>query len=143
MSDPTVSTNESEAPSQDQITSGLFAHLVMQQSNMAMMLLGKTAHPETGEVIRDVEAAQLFIDLLEMIELKTKGNLNKQETALLKNALMATRMAFVESADSSAPSGGAPAKPSAAPTTPAPDATAGPAAQEAEEEHKKKFTKKY
>ena len=80
--------------------SALFAHMVMQQSGMAMMLLGKTAHPETGEIHRDLEAAKLFIDVLEMLEYKTKGNLAQEETALLRQTLMSLRMAFVEAVDS-------------------------------------------
>ena len=62
--------------SPEEIRSALFAQMVMQQSSMAMMLLGKTPHPETGQMVRDLEAAKLFIDQLEMLEVKTKGNLN-------------------------------------------------------------------
>src|SRR5215217_3085612 len=76
--------------------SALFAHLVLQQSNMAMMLLGKVPHPESGEVIKDMEAAKLFIDQLEMLEAKTRGNLSKEESGLLKRSLMTLHMAFVE-----------------------------------------------
>ena len=83
--------------------SALFAQMVMQQSSMAMMLLGKTAHPETGKIVRDLEAARLFIDQLEMLEFKTKGNLNQEEAALLKQSLMSLRMAFVEAVDSPPP----------------------------------------
>jgi hypothetical protein len=128
--------------------SALFAQMVMQQSSMAMMLLGKTPHPETGQVIRDLEAARLFIDQLEMLEFKTKGNLNPEETAMLKQSLMSLRMAFVEAVDSS-PS---PAEPRPAQRTPpagsapAPEpAKAAPVSPSSltEEEHRKKFTKKY
>ena len=80
----------------------------MQQSSMAMMLLGKTAHPESGQVVRDLEAAKLFIDQLEMIEFKTKGNLSPEEAALLKQSLMSLRMAFVECVNSPASAGSAP-----------------------------------
>ena len=128
--------------------SALFAHMVVQQSSMAMMLLGKTPHPETGQIVRDLEAAKFFIDQLEMLEFKTKGNLNQEEAALLKQSLMSLRMAFVESVDASPPPpesraeqrkpsagagpAGAPDEPAAASAT-APD----------EDEHRKKFTKKY
>ena len=75
MNDPHVSEHARQR-SPDETRSALFAQMVMQQSSMAMMLLGKTAHPETGEMIRDLEAARFFIDQLEMLEFKTKGNLN-------------------------------------------------------------------
>src|SRR5215468_11761667 len=85
--------------SREAMFSALFAQLVMQQANMAMMLLGKMAHPETGKVMKDIEAARLFIDQLEMLEVKTKGNLSKEESSLLKQSLMSLRMAFVEAAE--------------------------------------------
>jgi hypothetical protein len=122
----------------------LFAQLVMQQTNMAMMLMGKTPHPETGAVHKDVEAARLFIDQLEMLEAKTKSNLSKNEEALLKQALMSLRLAFVEAVDSS-PGAASPPKQEASPqpTKPSePSPTASPQSEE-EEEHRKKFSKKY
>ena len=44
----------------------------------------------------------MFIDQLEMLEAKTKGNLNRQEDGLLKQALAALHMAFVEAVDAPA-----------------------------------------
>ncbi len=127
--------------------SALFAQMVMQQTNMAMMLLGKAAHPETGEMVRDLDSARLFIDQLEMLEVKTKGNLSKEEATLLKQALMSLRMAFVEAAEDEPPAAAQP-DPSARPaepakaSEPAKTATGSPPSGE-EEEHRKKFTKKY
>src|SRR5215831_127203 len=88
------------APEEDSFA-GLFAQLVMQQANMALMLLGKVAHPETGQIVKDMDAARFFIDQLEMLEAKTKGNLTREETALLKQSLMSLRLAFVDAVDSS------------------------------------------
>ena len=47
----------------------------------------------------------MFIDQLEMLEAKTKGNLSKQEDGLLKQALAAVRMSFVEAMDEQPGSG--------------------------------------
>src|ERR1035441_7568652 len=105
MNDPHLSEDKSASESPDEMRSALFAHMVMQQSSMAMMLLGKTAHPETGKIVRDLEGAKFFIDQLEMLEFKTKGNLNQEEAALLKQSLMSLRKAFVESVDSPPPVG--------------------------------------
>ena len=114
--------------SHDELQSALFAQLVVQQSNLAMMMLGKGPQPESGQSLRDLEAARLFIDQLEMLETKTKGNLNKAEAALLKQSLMALRMAFVEAVESPAP----PAKTAETPpSSPAPE-TASPAKPETE-----------
>jgi len=148
MNDPHVSENTPGDASQDEMMSALFAQMVMQQVNLAMMLLGKTPHPESGQTMRDMEGARLFIDQLEMLELKTRGNLSKEEAALLKQSLMALRMAFVESVDASPPRAESP-PPNAAPPPAAvpgaePKQTGAPlAASAGEEEHRKKFSKKY
>jgi Domain of unknown function (DUF1844) len=136
----------------EEFLSALFANMVIQQTNMAMMLLGKVAHPETGQFMQDLESAKMFIDQLEMIEARTKGNLTKQEDALLKQALAALRMAFVETVDAPAtgahpePKADAPAHAdesasAAAPSSP--PASAPTDAPAAADESRKKFSKKY
>jgi hypothetical protein len=133
--------------SREELLSAMFAEMVVQQANMAMMLLGKVAHPETGQFIQNIDGARMFIDQLEMIEAKTKGNLNKQEEGLLKQALSALRMAFVEAVESPAEEKkSAPAEPP--PAAPSPSATAPekpPISPETppSEESRKKFSKKY
>jgi len=142
-------TNVSEpaAEQSSDISSALFAHLVVQQANMAMMMTGKVAHPETGQTMRDLEAAKLFIDTLEMIEAKTRGNLSQPEQNMLKQTLMTVRMAFVEAANESTAPGTtaqavseapAAAKSEASSSTSALDKTEAP-----REESHKKFSKKY
>jgi hypothetical protein len=102
---------------------------------MAMLLLGKIPHPEGGQVTRNMEAARLFIDQLEMLEVKTKGNLTKEEAALLKQSLMQLRLAFVDAVNSPEPEEKqTQAKPGSAPAEPA---------KASEEESHKKFSKKY
>ena len=139
---------ESVSENAEDTMAARFAHLVAQQSSMAMMLLGKTAHPETGQTVRDLEAARFFIDQLEMLELKTKGNLSQEEAALLKQSLMSLRMAFVECVNSAPPS----AQPSpaqgarqadAAPAGGGNAAAAAAAPAPGENESHKRFTKKY
>jgi hypothetical protein len=148
MSEPQVSERNPADGEHADVMSALFAQMVMQQSNLALMLLGKTAHPESGQIVRDIEGAKLFIDQLEMLEVKTRGNLSKEEAALLKQSLMALRMAFVECVNAPPPpaeagkEGGAAPAGAASATEPTP--TAAPTATSTgEEESRKKFTKKY
>src|SRR5258708_21709384 len=103
MNDQLSSQQGSPASTSQDIASALFAQLILQQTNMAMMLLGKVAAPESGQVFKDLEAARLFIDQLEMLEIKTKGNLSKQESGLLKQSLMSLRLTFVEAVDAKEP----------------------------------------
>jgi hypothetical protein len=121
-------------------TSALFAQLVMQQANMALMLLGQIANPNTGETLHDPQAARFFIDALEMLEVKTRGNLSRDEAELLKHNLMSLRLAFVEAVNAPAPAPAAPVPPAA---EPAPGAEKKTAPDNAGAVPEKKFSKKY
>jgi hypothetical protein len=147
-----MSTNEPTADpmanaSREEIISAMFANLVIQQTNMAFMFLGRVPHPETGEVVQDFESAKFFIDQLEMIEAKTKGNLDKREEGLLKQSLTGLRMAFVEAIDgkkgeeprATPPISEAP-KTTEAAQPPSPTSENKPVT---EDESRKKFSKKY
>lgn len=149
-------SNSSEAgtPDREEILSALFAQMVMQHANMARLMMGRAPHPQSGETIQDLDGARMFIDQLEMLEAKTRGNLSRDEEALLRQSLTSLRLAFVEAVESPAPSSsnaGAPTAPaapaesssSAEPKTvsgAAPEASASPAP---DAESKKKFSKKY
>src|SRR6266480_452712 len=141
-----------EAPanaSREQTMSSLFASMVMQQTNMALMLLGKMPHPQTGQTMQDIESARMFIDQLEMIEVKTRGNLDKQEEKLLKQSLTALRLAFVEAVEDQARQPQAtPSMPASEPVKPAGPAKASEGAGQpsiplSDEGSRKKFSKKY
>ncbi len=80
----------------DQMVSALFGNLVMQQASMATVLLGKTPNPQTGKPMVDLQAARMFISHLEMLEIKTRGNLSKEEDQILKGTLTNLRLAYVE-----------------------------------------------
>jgi hypothetical protein len=139
MTDSSFSSSQPGDIDRDEMNSMLFAQMILQQSQMAMMLMGKIPNPQTGENVHDLEAARMFIDQLEMIEVKTKGNLNADEARLLTQTLTTLRMAFVEAVESPAPE--------AEKTEPKPDEQKSePEAKTstaAEDESKKKFTKKY
>ena len=125
---------------------GIFAGLVLQQTNMALMLLGKSPHPETQKNMLDIDGAKMFIDQLEMLEVKTQGNLKADEAKLLKQSLTALRLAFVQVIDSQSPSMAAEQpKKTAAPAEPPKSSIPPDQASTAlsEEEARKKFSKKY
>jgi Domain of unknown function (DUF1844) len=146
MNDTPPFEDPSANASREEMLSALFASMVMQQTNLALMMLGRVPHPETGKTALDIDGARLFIDQLEMLEAKTRGNLDNQEAKLLKQSLTTLRMAFVEAVD------GEEVQPEAAPES-APAEAQGPAssahapeksaAPSAEDESRKKFSKKY
>jgi hypothetical protein len=125
----------------------LFADLVLRQTQMALLLLGKVPHPEPGKSYRDLDQARLAIDQLAVLELKTKGNLTNDEAALLKQSLMTLRLAFVEAVEAApaeAKSGTETQAAAAGPAPPTPPgAEAGAATAPTTEEPRKKFSKKY
>ena len=144
MNDASFSESDLANVSREELMSAMFANMVVQQSNMALMLLGKLLNPETGQPMQDLEAAKMFIDQLEMLECKTKGNLDKQEERLLQQSLTGLRMAFVEAVESGTEPerAASPAVPKAAAAAPA-ASPAGTTAAPAEDESRKKFSKKY
>jgi hypothetical protein len=146
MSDSQVSEHAPSEGTPADMMSALFAQMVLQQANLAMMLMGKAPHPESGQTMRDVDGARLFIDQLEMLEVKTKGNLSKEESTLLKQSLMGLRMAFVECVNS-APATAEPraenAPPPAGAASSTEPATAGVTPGPSGEDSRKKFSKKY
>jgi len=143
-------------PGGEQKMAAMFASLVMQNTNMAVIFLGLAPNPQTGKTVQDLDNARYFIDQLEMLEVKTKGNLDAQESAILKQSLTNLRMAFVEAVNHPQPAAPeaapAPAEP-AAPATdeqetpidepPLPGEKTPPPASAAETPSKKIFTKKY
>ena len=75
-----------------------FLDMVGLFGTQAMIALGKLANPATGKAEKNIPAARLFIDTLEMLENKTKGNLNSDETKVLHATLTDLRLMFVEEA---------------------------------------------
>ena len=146
MSDsPTPSAGDAGATASTR-HAALFTGMVLQQANLALMCLGRAPRPDTKEVAVDLESATLFIDTLEMLEAKTRGNLSGEEAGMLRETLTSLRIAFVEAADKEAaraPAGsGATATASAPPPEGAPSAGT-PQEPAADAEARKKFVKRY
>ena len=68
--------------------------------------LGKIAHPMTGKTEKNLEQASFVIDLLAVLQEKTKGNLTDTEARLLDNVLRDLRLNYVS--DNSAPASSTP-----------------------------------
>ena len=78
-----------------------FAAIVLSFASSALFHLGLVADPETGEPAqKSLPLAQHSIDLLELLQTKTRGNLNSDETELLANLLTELRVRYVESSKS-------------------------------------------
>ncbi|MCB0271681.1 MAG: DUF1844 domain-containing protein [Bdellovibrionales bacterium] len=73
-----------------------FIHFVASLGTSCMMHLGLLENPNTKEKEINLEMAQHEIDLLAMLEEKTKGNLDAQESNFLSQLLFELRMHFVK-----------------------------------------------
>ena len=123
-----------------------FIEFVMMQAQQAAMFLGRIPNPQTGKPEINLEIARMFIDQLEMIHEKTRGNLTSEESEILTRVLSDLQLTFVQASGTSAPAApAASAEPAASaspvePVAAAPERSSEPAP---DSESKKKFTKSY
>lgn len=73
-----------------------FATFVLSLSHSALMHLGEAPDPETQSVEQNLPLAKQNIDILGILEDKTKGNLTGDEERLLAQVLFDLRMRYVE-----------------------------------------------
>ena len=73
----------------------LFGGLVESLASQALMFMGAMRDPMTGQAHQDFQQSQTMIEMLAMLEEKTKGNLAKEEADMLKQVLDEVRMHFV------------------------------------------------
>jgi hypothetical protein len=78
-----------------EITFGTF---VVGLSTQALLHLGEIADPHTNQTAMDLPAAQQLIDIIGMLQEKTRGNLDHEEQAMLETILFELRMKYVERA---------------------------------------------
>jgi len=73
-----------------------FETLVSYLGTTAMFQLGMMAGPDGERIPADLTSAHHTIDMLEVIERKTRGNLTPDEGRLLEDVLYELRIAFIE-----------------------------------------------
>jgi Domain of unknown function (DUF1844) len=78
-----------------EITFGTF---LVGLSTQALMHLGDIPDPQTGKPEQDLVGAQQLIDIIGMLEQKTRGNLDRDEAQLIEAILYELRMKYVERA---------------------------------------------
>jgi hypothetical protein len=72
-----------------------FPSYILSYYTQGLVLLGEVPNPYTNKKEEDVEAAQHTVDILSMLQQKTKGNLSKDEEQLLDTVLYELRMKFM------------------------------------------------
>ena len=80
-----------------------FLSLIMSLASNAAASLGMMPHPVTGETGVDLKTAKHWIDVLGMLEQKTRGNLDQQEDQVVESLLADLRMQYVSFTSSPTP----------------------------------------
>ena len=92
------SSAETELPGAEDPAS--FASFMMSIASNAASSLGMMEHPVTGKREVDLELGKHWIDVLGMLEQKTRGNLLPQEEQILEGLLADLRMQYVSLSNS-------------------------------------------
>lgn len=74
----------------------LFMYLVGTFQSSAWIAMGKMKNPMTDKKEQNLDQASYYIDLLEMLQNKTKGNLTEYEEQLIIKTVSELKMNFIE-----------------------------------------------
>ncbi|MFP4423801.1 MAG: DUF1844 domain-containing protein [Candidatus Woesearchaeota archaeon] len=72
---------------EDKIKEDMFTQLILGLQSSAFMLMGKVANPATGQTYKNLEEAKRTIDILLMLQEKTRGNLTETEEKNLSSII--------------------------------------------------------
>ena len=88
----TSSTEPSQSPPALPVT---FSSFVISLGSSSLMLMGEQLDPHQAAIPVNLPQAKEIIDLLSVLEDKTKGNLTSDEQTVLRDMLYALRMKYV------------------------------------------------
>ena len=77
-------------------TGEAFTRFLMMQHQQALLALGRHPNPPAGVPRRNLGLARVFLEQLEIIRVKTAGNLAPAEMQLLDRVLEGVRVAYAE-----------------------------------------------
>ena len=73
-----------------------FATFIFSLNSAVLVHLGVIDEPGTGAKIKNLDLAKQTIDILGMLQEKTRGNLSADEESMLKNILYDLRILYVK-----------------------------------------------
>ena len=89
-------SGKTSSDSQSPLPTINFATFIFSLNSSALVQLGLMEDPISGEKTKNLPLAKQTIDILSMLEEKTKGNLEADEAAMLKNILYDLRIHYVK-----------------------------------------------
>lgn len=72
-----------------------FSTFILSMYSSALVHLGEITDPATGKLEQNLDMAKQTIELLRMLEEKTRGNLDNEEVNLTKSLLHELRLTYV------------------------------------------------
>ncbi len=75
-----------------------FSSFIFSLSSSALMLMGEKLSPDQPNTPVNLPQAKEIVDILSILDEKTKGNLTPEEAAVMKDMLYTLRMKFVQAA---------------------------------------------
>lgn len=93
---PLEAPPNAQPPADEPKASPAFENLIRMIGSNAAMVLGAYADPRTGQPVIDPEAARELIDMLDVLQEKTKGHLAPEEENLLLDLLGKLKMTYLE-----------------------------------------------
>lgn len=76
-----------------------FTSFIVSLGTQALAMLGEIPNPESGQPMVNFEAARQTIDIIALLQEKTKGNLTLEEAQLTNEMLTSLRLAYVRKID--------------------------------------------
>ena len=73
----------------------LFLYLVSTIKTSAMVALGKMENPMTNELQINLKQASYYVDLLDMLQSKARGNMSQYEEQMLINTVSELKMEII------------------------------------------------
>src|SRR5439155_25886148 len=93
---PSTSMTDGAAGASPTLPAVDFHTFVLSLGSSALLHLGELEHPDVGAPQKDLPLAKHTIDILVMLEEKTKGNLSPAEDKLIGSLLYDLRLRYVE-----------------------------------------------
>lgn len=76
-----------------------FSSFIMGMATQVLCMLGEIPSPESSTIVVNLDAARQSIDILSVIQEKTKGNLTEEEDRFLSEVVPSLKMAYVHKVD--------------------------------------------
>ena len=85
-----------------------FSTLILSMASSAILAMGLEKNPHTGAYEKDLDVARFNIDMLRLLQEKTKNNLNNEESQFLNSVVGDLQLKFVYVSQGNEPNGAKP-----------------------------------